>query len=57
MPIRIMTNSLQVDIDRALVNRYHHKVFYTTVYVDLDDTLNFQRGGKYQVGCVPLPMY
>jgi hypothetical protein len=42
MPIRIMTNSLQVDIDRALVNRYHHNVFYTTVYVDLDDTLIFK---------------
>jgi carbamoyl-phosphate synthase large subunit len=42
IPIRIMTNSFRVDIDRALVNRYHHNVFYRTVYVDLDDTLIFK---------------
>lgn len=42
MPIRIMTNSLKVDIDRALVNRYHHNLRYATVYVDLDDTLIFR---------------
>jgi hypothetical protein len=42
LPIRIMTNSLQVDIDRALANRYHHNVTYATVYVDLDDTLIFK---------------
>ena len=42
MPVRIMTNSLNVDIDRALVNRYDHNLFYTTVYVDLDDTLIFK---------------
>ena len=42
MPVRIMTNSLNVNIDRALVNRYDHNLFYTTVYVDLDDTLIFK---------------
>jgi carbamoyl-phosphate synthase large subunit len=42
MPVRIMTNLIQVDIDRALINRYHHNVHYNTVYVDLDDTLIFK---------------
>lgn len=42
LPLRIMTNPIQVDIDRALVNRYHHNVRYSTVYVDLDDTLIFK---------------
>jgi carbamoyl-phosphate synthase large subunit len=39
LPIRIMTNPIEVDIDRALVNRYHHAFHYSTVYVDLDDTM------------------
>ena len=39
LPIRIMTNPIEVTLDRALVNRYRHNLRYDTVYVDLDDTL------------------
>ena len=39
IPIRIETNPVEVEIDRALVNRYRHNLKYGTVYVDLDDTL------------------
>jgi len=38
-PIQIMTNPVHVEIDRALINRYHHNIHFQTVYVDLDDTL------------------
>jgi hypothetical protein len=37
--IEIMTNICDVEIDRALVNRYKHNINYNVVYVDLDDTL------------------
>jgi hypothetical protein len=37
--IEIMRNDCQVHIDRALVNRYSHDIKYSTIYVDLDDTL------------------
>jgi carbamoyl-phosphate synthase large subunit len=39
LPLRIMTNLIDVTMDRALTNRYHHSLLYETVYVDLDDTL------------------
>jgi len=39
IPVQIMMNQVDVEIDRALVNRYRHNVRYRTVYVDLDDTL------------------
>lgn len=39
IPYEIMHNRLNVQIDRALVNRYSHGLKYNTVYVDLDDTL------------------
>jgi carbamoyl-phosphate synthase large subunit len=39
LPIRIMTNPIEVVLDRALTNRYRHNLRYSTVYVDLDDTL------------------
>jgi predicted ATP-grasp superfamily ATP-dependent carboligase len=39
IPYEIMHNRLNVQIDRALVNRYSHTLKYNTVYVDLDDTL------------------
>jgi carbamoyl-phosphate synthase large subunit len=39
IPVQIMTNPVDVDIDRALINRYRHSIRYSTVYVDLDDTL------------------
>jgi len=37
--IEIMTNNNDVEIDRALINRYKHNIRYSKVYVDLDDTL------------------
>ena len=37
--IEIMTNNNDVEIDRALINRYKYNVQYSKVYVDLDDTL------------------
>jgi len=37
--IEIMTNSLQVEIDRSLVNRYKCNIEYDKIYVDLDDTI------------------
>ena len=42
LPIKIMTNPVQVSIDRALVNRYEHNLRFGAVYVDLDDTLIFK---------------
>lgn len=39
MPIEIAANDAVVEIDRALVNRYRHRLEYRVVYVDLDDTL------------------
>ena len=41
-PITIMTNHAEIRIDRALANRYQHRLTFTTVYVDLDDTLIFR---------------
>jgi carbamoyl-phosphate synthase large subunit len=38
-PVRISPNHVRVELDRALVNRYRHDLRYTSVYVDLDDTL------------------
>jgi len=37
--VEIMTNKCNVEIDRALINRYKHNIKYSKVYVDLDDTL------------------
>ncbi|MGA2682113.1 MAG: ATP-grasp domain-containing protein [Candidatus Bathyarchaeia archaeon] len=37
--IEIMANSYDLEIDRALINRYKHNIRYNKVYVDLDDTL------------------
>ena len=38
-PITVMANGADIRIDRALVNRYRHDLEFSTVYVDLDDTL------------------
>lgn len=38
-PISIAPNELPVHVDRALVNRFMLDLEYSTVYVDLDDTL------------------
>jgi len=37
--IMIMRNNCNVQIDKALENRYKHNLKYNKVYVDLDDTL------------------
>ena len=39
IPVTILTNPVEVEIDRALVNRYRHSLQFNTAYVDLDDTL------------------
>jgi len=38
-PISILTNNIEITIDRALTNRYYHNLSYDTVYLDFDDTL------------------
>jgi hypothetical protein len=35
----LLNGTIEIEIDRALVNRYRHNLSYRTVYVDLDDTL------------------
>lgn len=37
--LEILVNKVDVELDRALVNRYRHQIKYQVVYVDLDDTL------------------
>jgi len=39
MPIQIIYNNIQIEMDRALVNRYKSDLNYGCVYVDLDDCL------------------
>lgn len=39
LPVRLTPGDYSVEIDRALVNRYHHNITYQTIYVDFDDTL------------------
>lgn len=39
VPVSILTNSLDVRIDRALVNRYTHNLKFRSAYIDFDDTL------------------
>jgi carbamoyl-phosphate synthase large subunit len=39
VPVQIAPSAIRVELDRALVNRYRHDLRYSTVYVDLDDTL------------------
>lgn len=39
IPLVLLKNSGDIEIDRALVNRYRQRIEYSTVYVDLDDTL------------------
>jgi len=47
IPVEILCNDTDVEIDRALTNRYRHDCKFTHVYVDLDDTLI--RNGKINV--------
>jgi len=37
--IRILKNSYEIEIDRALQNRYKIYLQYEKIYLDLDDTL------------------
>jgi hypothetical protein len=37
--LQILVNKDDVEIDRALVNRYRHHMRYSAAYIDLDDTL------------------
>jgi hypothetical protein len=39
VPVEIMLNDVEVELDRALVNRYRHNINFLIAYVDLDDTL------------------
>ncbi len=39
IPIEILVNRVDTEIDRALVNRYKHELRYSVAYIDLDDTL------------------
>ena len=41
IPLEILRNKINVEIDRALINRYKHDVSYSVAYIDLDDTLIF----------------
>lgn len=39
LPLSIFTNPHPIELDRALCNRYKHTIRFSTLYVDLDDTL------------------
>lgn len=38
-PLNVLTNELNIEIDRALINRYRHSLQYDVIYIDLDDTI------------------
>lgn len=39
LPVDIIENEYHIEVDRALISRYHTDLDYDTIYVDLDDTL------------------
>lgn len=39
LDVEVETQRYEVVIDRSLLNRYRHNIHYSTVYVDLDDTV------------------
>jgi len=39
IPLRVKTNAGNIELDRALFNRYRHDIQFNTTYIDLDDTL------------------
>jgi predicted ATP-grasp superfamily ATP-dependent carboligase len=50
LPISVQTNAIgKVELDRALSNRYRHSIHYSTLYVDLDDTLILDNQVNVQV--------
>ncbi len=44
MPVKIVHSDVEVEIDRALTNRYSHNLEYDCIYVDFDDTLVTSNG-------------
>jgi carbamoyl-phosphate synthase large subunit len=38
-PIRLLLNRDGIELDRALRNRFRHPILFSTLYIDLDDTL------------------
>ena len=38
-PIRMLLNRDDIELDRALRNRFRHPIRFSTLYIDLDDTL------------------
>jgi carbamoyl-phosphate synthase large subunit len=38
-PIRLLLNRDRIELDRALRNRFRHSIRFSTLYIDLDDTL------------------
>lgn len=38
-PIRMLLNGDDIELDRALRNRFRHPIRFSTLYIDLDDTL------------------
>lgn len=39
VPTQIRTNEFSIEMDRALTSRYKHNIYFSVLYVDLDDTL------------------
>lgn len=39
IPVSIIENHYEIEVDRAFISRYHTNLKYDTVYLDLDDTL------------------
>lgn len=39
IPVSLLSNDVFVEINRALVNRYQHRIKFSTVYACLDDTI------------------
>lgn len=37
--LSILKNDVNISLDRALVNRYKHDIYFDTVYIDLDDMI------------------
>ena len=49
LPISVQQNVGFVELDRALSNRYRHSICYSTLYIDLDDTLILNNQVNLQV--------
>jgi len=39
IPLKLLLNDYQLELDRALSNKYKSTITYSSIYVDLDDTL------------------